>query len=616
MLLRLNSLARTGLLVAVLVATVLVIAVGISIVVHKKDGERKSTALTPSVTVDQWRALTQENQPGDIAFLIHYYVSAVDSRAYNIKIAASAYVLTVFGIVKIISGQEFNENDFVDTRAPFPFNLTLGDKENLFQESALLSRQEIPIPILEGMPMNYPVDDYRTEFFMAASTTINNTFYRIPIAALTFSALPLFSFRTNFTYNPNSNSALVARINIKRSRLVIGYSIVVIIIMWLLSLSLFTLAVGVWVRKRKVEPPTIAFSVAMLFAIPNVRNAQPGIGEIGALGDVAGYFWNMMLIVASDLRMHLSFTILGSAAAWLYECGKKGERERRSGITRQRQGGPPPDSMLANDNSASGVMSAKAASFQKKNPPPEPPELDNKQVKEIEKQFEKRGHSAWAFAKPSGFSFKSYVTISNSFNIKFRARPAGYEDTELAILSSMPMYKDPANQDRQFFYYECTVVDLAEVPKTTVIGVGVATSPYPSFRLVGWQDYSVGYHSDDGRVFVNDAFAGKGFGSPFTTGDTVGVGYDPVRGTVFFTLNGLFLSDATSEQYHPYHAALSADGACELEINFGQKPFTYEPANPGWNPDKAVPIAPPPTTTPSTLNSTAPTTSDVVSFGE
>ncbi|KAJ3084642.1 hypothetical protein HK102_000602 [Quaeritorhiza haematococci] len=307
MLPRLNNLARTGLLVAALVATILVIAVSVSIVVHKADGERKSTALTSSVTVDQWRALTQGNQPDDVALLIDYYVSAVDPRAYSTKIAATAYLFTVAGIEKFFTGQEFNEDDFIETRTPFPFNLTLGDKENSFKAGAMLSRQEIPIPILEGMPTNYPVDDYRAHFYMEASATINNT---IPIAALTYSALQLFSFRTTFTYSPSGGgSALLASIHIKRSRMVIGYSIVVIIIMWLLSLSLFTLAVGVWVRKRKVEPPTIAFSVAMLFAIPNVRNAQPGIGEIGALGDVAGYFWNMMLIVASVLLLLWNYII-------------------------------------------------------------------------------------------------------------------------------------------------------------------------------------------------------------------------------------------------------------------------------------------------------------------
>ncbi|KAJ3058507.1 Rsp5p-dependent ubiquitination, sorting of cargo proteins at the multivesicular body [Quaeritorhiza haematococci] len=272
--------------------------------------------------------------------------------------------------------------------------------------------------------------------------------------------------------------------------------------------------------------------------------------------------------------------------------------------------------MFASYNNASGAIADRAASFQKKNPPPRQTELHSKKVKEIEKRFEKRGHSAWAFAKPSGFSFKSYVTISNSFNIKFAARPAGQDDTDLAVLSSVPMYRDPTVKDRQYFYYECTVVDLAYAPKTTVIGVGVATSPYPSFRLVGWQDYSVGYHSDDGRLFVNDEFGGKIFASPFTKGDTVGVGYDPTRGAVFFTLNGSFLSDATSNEFHPYHAAVSADGACELDINFGQRPFIYQPANPGWTPDKAAaPLGPPPTTTPSTLDSTAPSTSDVNADG-
>ncbi|KAJ3087311.1 Rsp5p-dependent ubiquitination, sorting of cargo proteins at the multivesicular body [Quaeritorhiza haematococci] len=271
--------------------------------------------------------------------------------------------------------------------------------------------------------------------------------------------------------------------------------------------------------------------------------------------------------------------------------------------------GPVPGSMFESYNNAAGGMVEKAVAFQTKNAPPRESEIPAKKLKEIEALIEKHGHAAWAFAKPPGSSSKSKILFTTPFNITFpphtaKSNKPNKSDTDLAVLSSIPLYRDPAHPNREYFYYECTIVDLAYAPKTTVIGIGVATSPYPSFRLVGWHDYSVGYHSDDGRVFVNDAFGGRIFASPFTKGDTVGVGYDPTRGAVFFTLNGSFLSDATSNEFHPYHAAVSADGPCELEINFGQKPFVYQPANPGWTPDTAAPLTPPLSSpVPSTLES-------------
>ncbi|KAJ3048159.1 Rsp5p-dependent ubiquitination, sorting of cargo proteins at the multivesicular body, partial [Quaeritorhiza haematococci] len=118
------------------------------------------------------------------------------------------------------------------------------------------------------------------------------------------------------------------------------------------------------------------------------------------------------------------------------------------------------------------------------------------------------------------------------------------------------------------------------------------------FRLVGWNRYSIGYHSDDGRLFKNDGFSGRLFGRRYGKGDTIGVGYHPTRGSVFFTLNGKVVgsqtdgasSSSSSESLrgsvcegegdrHPYHIAVSADGPCVLVVNFGQKEFVYEEAN-------------------------------------
>ncbi|KAJ1563398.1 Rsp5p-dependent ubiquitination, sorting of cargo proteins at the multivesicular body, partial [Nowakowskiella sp. JEL0078] len=85
---------------------------------------------------------------------------------------------------------------------------------------------------------------------------------------------------------------------------------------------------------------------------------------------------------------------------------------------------------------------------------------------------------------------------------------------------------------------------------------------------------------DDGRAFENDYFGGRTFGSPFTKGQTVGCGYDPVSGSVYFTLEGILIGEATkSRSQRPYHAAVGADGRCTLRVNFGQRPFKYMAAN-------------------------------------
>ncbi|CAG8676489.1 6945_t:CDS:2, partial [Paraglomus brasilianum] len=133
-------------------------------------------------------------------------------------------------------------------------------------------------------------------------------------------------------------------------------------------------------------------------------------------------------------------------------------------------------------------------------------------------------------------------------------------------------------------YFEINVLSNTS-PKDVTIAIGLATKPYPSFRLPGWNLYSVGYHSDDGRKF-NDAYGGREYGPEWgKVGDTVGCGYYPATGYVFFTKNGRNLGTAFTGIRHLWYPTIGADGPCKLEVNFGDgaRPFRYNEAQ-GFGP--------------------------------
>ncbi|KAI8893972.1 hypothetical protein BC833DRAFT_606690 [Globomyces pollinis-pini] len=74
--------------------------------------------------------------------------------------------------------------------------------------------------------------------------------------------------------------------------------------MWALSVSAFTVAATAWTRKKPAELGAVAMSATLLFALPAVRNCQPGIPAIGITADIAGFFFNMFLIaIALILNM-------------------------------------------------------------------------------------------------------------------------------------------------------------------------------------------------------------------------------------------------------------------------------------------------------------------------
>ncbi len=98
----------------------------------------------------------------------------------------------------------------------------------------------------------------------------------------------------------------------------------------------------------------------------------------------------------------------------------------------------------------------------------------------------------------------------------------------------------PLPKLNEVYYWEIKMFDL---PPTTNVAVGLATKPYPPFRLPGQSRYSVAYLSN-GDKSHNYPFTASSFNASLKEGDILGVGYRPRTGTVFFTRNGRKLDDA------------------------------------------------------------------------
>lgn len=96
----------------------------------------------------------------------------------------------------------------------------------------------------------------------------------------------------------------------------------------------------------------------------------------------------------------------------------------------------------------------------------------------------------------------------------------------------------------------------------------------------GWNKFSVGYHSADGFKSHNFPFTSTSYGPPLLEGDTLGVGYRPRTGTVFFTRNGKKLEDAfIGFNKHNLFPTVGADGSCSIHVNLGQAGFVFIEAN-------------------------------------
>ncbi|KAK3100197.1 hypothetical protein FSP39_016041 [Pinctada imbricata] len=104
------------------------------------------------------------------------------------------------------------------------------------------------------------------------------------------------------------------------------------------------------------------------------------------------------------------------------------------------------------------------------------------------------------------------------------------------------------------YYFEVEILDIGT---DGLIGVGLVPSNYPRYRQPGWEQSSVGFHADDGHLYLSAGY-GDEFGPTSTTGDTIGCGIEfPTDADkdeivnlqlveVFFTHNGKKVGSTTT----------------------------------------------------------------------
>ncbi|CCM01940.1 uncharacterized protein FIBRA_04013 [Fibroporia radiculosa] len=179
--------------------------------------------------------------------------------------------------------------------------------------------------------------------------------------------------------------------------------------------------------------------------------------------------------------------------------------------------------------------------------------------------IQEKGVSAWSF-EPD-FEAMNSVLVHARTEITFLPDPS----SATSVQSNLPLPKL-----NEVYYWEVKMFDL---PELTNVAVGLATKPYPSFRLPGLCRYSVAYHSN-GDKSHNFPFTATSCGSQLKEGDVLGVGYRPRTGTVFFTKNGRKMEDAfiglNSWNLFP---TVGADGPCSVHVNLGQSGFVFIEAN-------------------------------------
>ncbi|KAJ2772116.1 hypothetical protein IWQ56_001521 [Coemansia nantahalensis] len=157
---------------------------------------------------------------------------------------------------------------------------------------------------IAGDTGKYPFDTYEDEgiyFVFAPEQTLKNG---ISSELYVTGSHTGWNFETSAVFK---EGIYIVALSANRQSSTKGFSLFVVVLSWVLSLCQFFIAAQSLIRNRPVIPPMLAVPATMLFALPSLRNIQPGIPPIGIVLDFAGFYWNMALVALSLITLCLMF---------------------------------------------------------------------------------------------------------------------------------------------------------------------------------------------------------------------------------------------------------------------------------------------------------------------
>eukprot|EP00026_Physarum_polycephalum_P005011 Phypoly_transcript_05037.p1 GENE.Phypoly_transcript_05037~~Phypoly_transcript_05037.p1 ORF type:complete len:628 (+),score=87.80 Phypoly_transcript_05037:240-1886(+) len=142
----------------------------------------------------------------------------------------------------------------------------------------------------------------------------------------------------------------------------------------------------------------------------------------------------------------------------------------------------------------------------------------------------------------------------------------------VTIQSDAPLRPLPLG-DFSFGYFELKLIHGGSGQH---IGMGLARKFY--YKLMpGWMKGSIGFHADDGRIFLSMDF-GLETTEPWHVGDVCGCGIDFRRNNIFFTRNGVLVGTyafpyVTQGLYATVGSKMTDES---FSINFGNTTFLFD----------------------------------------
>ncbi|CAN1176323.1 Ran-binding protein M homolog [Linum perenne] len=125
------------------------------------------------------------------------------------------------------------------------------------------------------------------------------------------------------------------------------------------------------------------------------------------------------------------------------------------------------------------------------------------------------------------------------------------------------------------YYFEMKVKNCFNSQTNCLASIGFTPEGFDLSTHLGCKKHSVGYHGDDGFIYVGGVKSTRNIGAKFTTDDIVGAGLNYASKEFYFTKNGEVVGTVSMEINDPLFPTVAVYGPNEVKVNFGYKSFVY-----------------------------------------
>ncbi|KAI8912788.1 hypothetical protein EDD86DRAFT_245648 [Gorgonomyces haynaldii] len=185
------------------------------------------------------------------------------------------------------------------------FTIEFSDAKTVtFNTNQRLTVQDISLPWEDSDVNSYPFDQFINAVVIHAFEGPASAPRPVPVATYLDAAAQ--GYKADISVVDLDTGLVYYELNISRSATTKFFSIFVMTLLWLIGIAALAFTATFYFFGF-TEAPVAALNATLLFAVPNVRNAQPGIPTIGCTADVASFFWVMGLLGINQVILLIMF---------------------------------------------------------------------------------------------------------------------------------------------------------------------------------------------------------------------------------------------------------------------------------------------------------------------